>query len=189
MDEATQAALENALEIALEAIYTNSASTPTTPAEPIRALAHQLLGIADGKTGSNEDAVPANSVDPDDTDTWTVANVVESLALEHHIASAIGVPADADQFEFCKTLTKPELLERLREARLEGLVEPLWRGVEGLSLQAAATGSELSQKFAMEGITMALGGLSAFTNGLEAIIGPALLATGEDGKKTLMNQV
>ena len=116
MDEATQAALENALEIALEAIYTNSASTPTTPAEPIRALAHQLLGIADGKTGSNEDAVPANSVDPDDTDTWTVAKFVESLALEHHIASAIGVPADADQFEFCKTLTKPELLERLRAA-------------------------------------------------------------------------
>ena len=118
---------------------------------------------------------------------------VQSLPLEHHIAGALKIPPSVlgvDQFEVCKRMTKADLLERLRDARLEGLLEPLWDGLQGLGSQAAATGAQLSQKFAMEeGRSMALGDLSAFVDGLEALIGPALLAVGDDGKKTLMHQM
>ena len=195
MIPATKAALEAALSDGLSSIFTDDA----VPADPIRALAHQLLDIADGKAGSeptSQRPVPARVLldgreqhEADDTESWSISKFVKSLPLEHHIASAIRVPPGVEQFEFCKRLTKFELLERLREARLEGLVDPLWHGLSALGAQAAATGHELSQKFAMEGITMALGGLSAFSNGLEALIGPALLARGDDGKKSLMNQM
>ena len=60
-----------------------------------------------------------------------------------------------------------------------GLTELIWDGICGLSKQEAATGEELSAKFRMEGgREMSLGALEHFFNGLEALIGPPLMADG-----------
>ena len=168
------------------------------PAEPLRAIAHKLHDEAQRRrqatmaaTPRTTDTAPAHIASPgmDEEEGWTASKFVKSLGLEETIAAALCLP-HVEAFEHCKRLTYADMLERLRDARLEGLAEPLWRGLQGLSSQAAATGRELSQKFAMEeGRTMALGGLDAFVKGLEALIGPALMAEGADGQRTLMQQM
>ena len=66
---------------------------------------------------------------------------------------------------------------RLKEHRLEGLLEPLRAGVAALSEQASGTAEELNSKFAADGsgkIELTYGSLATFDGGLEGMIGPAL---------------
>ena len=105
--------------------------------------------------------------------TWTAGKWVASLGLHDIIAAAL-CPADIDeQYEWVCKLDRADVVRLLTEARLEGLVEAVVGGMEGLSSQAAATGADLNAKFATEAkFEMKYGSLSLFYGGLESLIGP-----------------
>ena len=147
--------------------------------EPLRALAHRLLKIADSAAPvvpQPQRTSPSHVKGNDDG--WQTAAFIQSLNVSDHIAAALK-PPQIGHFAFCKALSREDLERRMREARLEGLTELVWDGLCGLSKQEAATGDELSAKFRMEsGREMSLGTLEHFFNGLEALIGPPLMVEG-----------
>lgn len=193
VDDSTIALLEGALSNCMSI----SVLDERFDGDPLRVLGHALLDAADeARPAPLPPKLSAANLgksfveEADETDRWTAARFIESLPLEHTIASALCVPAGTEEFDYCRQLTKPELLAKLRDARLEGLLESLWLGLQDLSSQTVATGAELSEKFAMdEGRTIALGGLGSFVKGLEALIGPALMAESSNGKRSLMKQM
>ena len=130
-----------------------------------------------GAAALEEEAAPYDASEGEGA--WTAEKWVASLGLHDLIASALCPPSDerdgSSPFEHCKALSREAIESRLKTARLEGLLEPILAGVGTLNNQVAATGSDLNNKFHMEGTVqfeMAFGSLDLFFGGLEGVIGP-----------------
>lgn len=106
---------------------------------------------------------------------------LRSLELHENVAAALAPPeGESEQYSYVRALTLEQLEHRLGRAGLGALAPAVWDGVQSLRRQEAATGLELSAKFASDGGTfqMAFGGLPAFHDGLEGLIGPPTLLGG-----------
>ena len=88
--------------------------------------------------------------------------------------SACGAPNGAA--EYIKGLTRDELRELLEgddDYLLDAMETMLWAGVEELQASSAATGAELSSKFAAESdYALEYGDLEVFFQGLDGLLGP-----------------
>ena len=144
MSDDARVGLEEALSVGLSSLYANNA----TPAEPIRALAHQLLDYADNGRKASEPATPRARVllenmahlssalssrraaapppplsEPGDkpaVDGWSVAGWVESLKLDELVTSALHPPAGAEaQVPFAHALTFERAQQMLARAGIE----------------------------------------------------------------------
>ena len=127
-------------------------------------------------------SVPSEEYGAAEDSIWSLRKWLGSLDLHAHLARALSpslVPESGDVAyrTMSKSVSYEALAARLRHAKLEGLLEPLWGAVRRLREQEAATGAQLASKFAaLDGThSMAFGTLSHFFAGLEGLIGaPAL---------------
>jgi hypothetical protein len=90
--------------------------------------------------------------------SWELSSWLRSLDLHEQVAAALSAPPGADHYEYARSLSHEQLDARLGAAKLSALVPAVWAGVEALRRQEAATGSELSAKFAADGGTFEMVG-------------------------------
>ena len=112
---------------------------------------------------------------------WSAAQFVESQLLHEAVAEALLAPIlhlhppSLAQFAYCKGLSREQLRQLLRsdgEAVLDRIEERLWAGLGKLQGAAAASGAELSAKFATDADYMLeYGNLGVFYSGLEHLLG------------------
>ena len=96
---------------------------------------------------------------------WNIVAWANSVRVGDEVGAALAAPSGQVPFEYIKSLSLEDLTRRLSEHSLEGLVEPTWRAIEKVKTQAAATGGELSAKFAADdgAYTMAFGSAAPLT--------------------------
>ena len=112
---------------------------------------------------------------------WNIEKWVDSMQLHKLVAEVLSEGKEDDQpYEHAKALTKEEISRRLGAAKLDGLTDAIWGGVEMLHEQSAATGDDLNKKFHMDGagFEMSFGSLDLFFGGLEGVIGPPRMTNG-----------
>ena len=177
--EKHKASLEAALAQAVNDAITARAESPITF---VAQRLMELSGVGDATV-----AVSSVASAPSESAEWNCTAWLGSLGLHAEAGAALEplLPAEtSSRFDFVRTaLTRDELTKHLAAAGLAGLVGTIWAGVCQLQEQAAATGRELNAKFSLDGAAfeMGFGSLAEYYAGLEALVGPPLLATPREG--------
>jgi len=104
---------------------------------------------------------------------WSVLGWLRSLNLLDIVGEALQDPSGDDPFAYLRSLSRERLDRMLQAAQLGGLATPIWKALEELRGQKAATGAELNEKFKQEAsFEMSYGSIELYYGGLEGLIGP-----------------
>ena len=105
---------------------------------------------------------------------WSVLGWLRSLNLLDIIGEALQDPSGDDPFTYLQDLSRERLDRMLEAAQLGGLATPIWKALEELRGQKAATGAELNDKFKQEAsFEMSYGSIDLFYGGAAAASGRA----------------
>ena len=97
---------------------------------------------------------------------WSVLGWLRSLNLLDIIGEALQDPSGDDPFTYLQDLSRERLDRMLEAAQLGGLATPIWKALEELRGQKAATGAELNDKFKQEAsFEMSYGSIDLFYGG------------------------
>ena len=104
--------------------------------EPLRALAHRLLEIADRDAPAPAPRpIPRTPSSNKGNGGWQASAFVQSLGVANYVAAALR-PPENDHFAFCKQCSREVIKQRLQEARLEGAWMALDPSYSGCCLSA-----------------------------------------------------
>ena len=139
-----------------------------------------VLAVAAAQAAAPGEA-PAVAVAVAEEHGWSAAQFVEGQSLHEAVAAALLAPIaqlrppSLAQLAYCKGLSREQLrlLLRANDAALLDVIEAkLWEGLAQLHGAAAASGAELSAKFATDADYMLeYGSLDVFYSGLEQLLG------------------
>jgi hypothetical protein len=116
---------------------------------------------------------------------WEYPAWLSSLNLHELVVKCIVPPENGDAFEYAKTLTSLEVLEKLERANFaQQVADAIDAGAKKLMEDKAATGEDLTDRFKSEAFKgeMHFASLSTFFNGLSGIIGDPQMVEGSHEK-------